>query len=168
MNYAGDIFNEHEDLIRSVIYFHVKDKAKADDIYQDIFISIATKSLPKKLSNTRGYLYRVINNEIIDTYRQNKGEKLRLEKYANNKSINTTACCPDVIVSKAEKMQNIFAAVETKLCKREVKAVKLKYQKGYTSKEAAKKMGINRQSFNGYITSSVKKLRAIFRKSHND
>ena len=64
---------------------------------------------------------------------------------------------------KMRETQKVFAVVETKLSKREAKAINLKFKEGCTSKEAAEQLGIKRQSVNRYITSSFKKLRSIFK-----
>ena len=127
VRYAANIFKRHGGFIRNVLHFRLKDKSKADDIYQDLFLSLATKQIPKKPSNAKWYLYRAINNDIIDSCRKTKREKAGLKKYAQRHQHTYKNHCLDIIVSNAEEVRNLFAVVESNLYKREINAIKLKW-----------------------------------------
>ena len=166
VKHASRIFREHGDFILAVIHSHMKGKAEADDIFQDFFLSLVIRPIPEDIVNIKAYLYRSITNDVIDAARRVKNYKTHISRHAK-RSKNTIAKVyrPDAIVVNAERTQNIFKIIETKLCKPEIKALKLKYKNGYSSKEAAEQMGIKRQSVNRYITSAIKKLRCFFAKS---
>ena len=67
------IWNDFGDKLRSFIRSRVADDATADDILQDVFVKIASRSAslhdPGKL---QGWIFLVARNAVIDHYRTRK------------------------------------------------------------------------------------------------
>jgi DNA-directed RNA polymerase specialized sigma24 family protein len=53
---ACDLFSEHGTAIYTMILLHVNDKTQADDLYQELFLSIVKKPLPENLDAPLAYL----------------------------------------------------------------------------------------------------------------
>ena len=78
---ATEVFTEHRDFIHMVIYSQVKNKSRADDIFQDFFLSLVSKPIPQNVKNIKSYLYRAISNDIVDTQRQVERYREQIKKY---------------------------------------------------------------------------------------
>lgn len=61
----------HSELI-AFVYPKVKDKATAEDIVQDVFIKVHTKSHQlKEVDKTSGWIYQITRHAITDHFRKN-------------------------------------------------------------------------------------------------
>jgi RNA polymerase sigma-70 factor, ECF subfamily len=61
----------HSELI-AFVYPKVKDKAAAEDIVQDVFIKVHTKSHQlKEVDKTSGWIYQITRHAITDHFRKN-------------------------------------------------------------------------------------------------
>lgn len=88
----------------SYILFVVKDREKADDIFQDTFVKVITKMQEGKYSPTgkfSAWLIRIAHNVIMDLYRSQRNEHV-VEANADNdlSNIRTT----DLLDSNIENM----------------------------------------------------------------
>ena len=79
---AAKIFDDHGGFIRIVIRSQVQDEDLAEDLFQDFFISLISKPLPRGLRNIKGYLYRAITNDIVDATRRMMKYRAYMRKYA--------------------------------------------------------------------------------------
>jgi DNA-directed RNA polymerase specialized sigma24 family protein len=64
---AAEVIAEYRDFIYMVICSQVNNKACAEDIFQDFFLSLVSKPIPHDVKNIKSYLYRAISNDIVDT-----------------------------------------------------------------------------------------------------
>ncbi len=70
-------YGQFSDAIFRHCVFRVSDREKAKDITQVAFIRLwDTVSQGKEIDNMRAFLYRIVNNLIIDEYRKKKDESL--------------------------------------------------------------------------------------------
>jgi len=78
-NSAFDILlNRHKDTVYSYIYFIVRNKELAEDIFQETFVkAIVTIKQGRYTENGkfRAWISRIAHNLIIDNYRQEKNEQ---------------------------------------------------------------------------------------------
>jgi RNA polymerase sigma-70 factor (ECF subfamily) len=78
-NYAFDILlNRHKDTVYSYIYFIVRNRELAEDIFQETFVkAIVTIKQGRYTENGkfRAWISRIAHNLIIDNYRQEKNEQ---------------------------------------------------------------------------------------------
>ena len=78
-NSAFDILlNRHKDTVYSYIYFIVKNRELAEDIFQETFVkAIVTIKQGRYTENGkfRAWISRIAHNLIIDNYRQEKNEQ---------------------------------------------------------------------------------------------
>ncbi len=86
-------FDQHSDALFRQCFFKVHDRELAKDILQDTFLK-AWKyvSEGKEVSNMKAFLYKILNNLIIDEYRKKKPQSLDVleesgfEPHANESS----------------------------------------------------------------------------------
>jgi RNA polymerase sigma factor (sigma-70 family) len=155
---AAEIFSEYGDFIRAVIYYKVKNEAWADDLFQDFFLSLVSKPIPRGVQNVKSYLYRAIINDIVDTTRRVEKYKTRMNKYAEclNYSINKNN--PENALVEAEETDKMFKHIEGWLRRSEAQAISLRYRNSYNIKEVAKKMHVNNRTISRYISAGLSKV----------
>ena len=136
---AARIFEEHGDYISKVIHFHVKDKSLADDFYQELFLSLVIKPIPKNIKNVKSYLYRLITNRIIDAIRRIKRYQAHIRKLAEYKEYNHHKENPEKVAIDTEETELMFKSLERHLTGREAKAIRMRYLYQYKTKMVATK-----------------------------
>lgn len=66
-------YDEHSDALFRHCYFKVHDRERAKDILQDTFTKTwGYMASGKEINNLKAFLYRTLNNLIIDEYRKKK------------------------------------------------------------------------------------------------
>ncbi|KKL51341.1 hypothetical protein LCGC14_2296450 [marine sediment metagenome] len=160
---ANEIYEKHGEFIREVIHANIQDKSLAEDIFQDFYLSLVSKPVDPIHPSIRGYLYRAIKNDIIDSFRRIKAYGNRLERYAGHHNRpSAKVATPEEIASAKEETKSLFAIVEKNLNGVEANAIKLRYNKGYDTGETATIMKIKKRSVSRYTSIGVGKLRLLF------
>ena len=158
---AEKVFEKHADFIRSVISFHVKNEAEAEDLFQNIFLVLIMKPLPDDLRNIRGFLYKIITDKIKDFVRQTVRYKKRIYNSIEN-SRNSTVDSPERAIIDLEETQKMFDVIRKNLPDKEALAVKLRYLDGYDISETASVMEVKPRTVSRYVSIGLKKLSHIF------
>ncbi len=163
MKLASEIFEEHADTIRAVIAFNVNDKSSIDDMFQDLFLSLVRRRIPRRVQNIKAYLSRAVKNDVLDAAYQRKSYHLRNRKYAEMYSYRLKYDTPDDIASHAEEIRLLFDIVENQLLQHEAEAIIQKCRHDRDAGETAEAMGINRRSVSCYLCTGLRKLRKLVR-----
>lgn len=72
-----EVYDKFADAIFRHCVFRVSDREKAKDLTQVAFIKLWEQmSQGKEIENIRAFLYRIVNNLIIDEYRKRKNDSL--------------------------------------------------------------------------------------------
>jgi len=156
---ASEVFDEYGDFIRSVLYAKVKNKDLVDDLFQDFFLSLVYKPMPKGINNTKSYLYKAITNDIVDAVRRTGRYKSHIREYSKqlNYSINEDSL--ENALMEREELDKLFAIIKERLPDSESQAIFLRYREKHSIKKVAKKMCINDRSVSRYISVGLKKIR---------
>ena len=168
VKWATEVFDEYGDIIRNAIYLNVNNRSEADDIYQDLFLSLVHRPIPRDIQYIRGYLYRAIKHDVLDAVRRTKSYRAQIAEYAE--------CCPSSVYGveqkdpqnialQAEEIQRIIQIAQSQLPRRETEAVLLRYARGQDTTNAAKTMHINKRSFARYLCMGLKKIRQFIREN---
>jgi RNA polymerase sigma factor (sigma-70 family) len=165
---AAEIFSQYGDFIRTVIYYHVKNDAQADDLFQDFFLSLVSKPIPANIQNVKGYLYKAITNDIVDAARRVEKYKTRMNKYAEclNYSINKNT--PENALFEIEQTDKMFKLIEGQLRHSEAQAISLRYRNSCNIKEVAKKMHVNNRTISRYLSAGLSKVRQFLTLKQGD
>jgi RNA polymerase sigma factor (sigma-70 family) len=162
MKTAAGLFNKYGDFIYTVIRYKVRDKAMADDLFQDFFLSLVSNP-PSDDRNIKGYLYRAIINDIVDNARRIDRYQAQLQRYSEHLMRSVAGENPENVLVEAEEMDKIFSVIERRLQNSEARAVTLRYVKDYKIKDVAAEMKINNTAAWRYITGGLKKIRFFLR-----
>ncbi|MHC4640226.1 MAG: RNA polymerase sigma factor [Planctomycetota bacterium] len=154
---AAQVFDEHGDFIRSVIHYHVRNKAEAEDLFQDLFLCIVARPIPEEVQNVRGFLYKLITDTIKDAYRRIIRYQTRIRKYAE-RHLHIIESHPAASLIDVEENKKMFDLIERNLPTKEALAVKLRYKENCDTEEAAGKMGVKTRSVSRYVSIGLKKI----------
>jgi RNA polymerase sigma factor (sigma-70 family) len=164
---AAEIFDKYGDEIRAIIHFNVKDKSRADDIFQEFFVSIVNKPIPSGIQDIRAYLYRAVTNDVIDVSRQIKCHQDHIQKYAECLKHSVIQEDPQNTAIQTENTKKMFYLIESRLPKREAQVVIQRYGQGFSTKDTAKKMSVNKRIVSRYLTAALKKMREFIPKDED-
>lgn len=166
VNIAAKIFAEHSDFIYAILCYKVRDKAQADDLYQDFFLSLVAKPVPAGIKDIRSYLYRAITNDIIDATRRVDRYQARMRKYAEVFNYVTNNNTPEKTLI-AEEDDEIFKLIGRCLPSSEARAITLRFKNNRDITEVAAKMSVDKRSVSRYISVGLKKIRHFLRTRKN-
>ncbi|MHC4323512.1 MAG: RNA polymerase sigma factor [Planctomycetota bacterium] len=156
---AAGIFDRYGDEIRAIIQFNVKDKSRADDIFQEFFMSIVHKPIPAGIEDIRAYLFKAIKNDVIDVSRQTKCHKDHIQKYAECRKHFAVPQDPQNTAIQVENTKKMFQLIESRLPKREAEVIIQRYGQGLSTKDTAVKMDVNKKIVARYLTTALRKMR---------
>jgi len=156
---ADCVFSQYGEFIRVVIRYHIKDEARADDFFQDFFLSLIFKPVPPGVQNIKGYLYRMITNHITEAIQRTEKYQARIQRYADRRKHSTTEHKPENSLIAEEETNKMFELIEERLEPRHAQAVRLRYRNNYKIKEIAQKMHVRSESVSRYISVGLGKIR---------
>ena len=156
---AAEIFSKHSARIRAIIAFHVEDKSKVDDFFQQFFISLVRNPIPAHIEDVEKYLYRALANDVIDSCRQANQYRDRLQQYAEQHRYDETAEDPQDDVLHVEAAKEMFSLLEKRLSKLQAEVVWHHYGKGLSRKATARKTNLDEKTVVRYISLARKKMR---------
>ncbi|MHC4123295.1 MAG: RNA polymerase sigma factor [Planctomycetota bacterium] len=158
---AMKVFEEHGDFIRTIIRFHVKNEAEGEDLFQDFFLFLVSKPIPEEVQNVRGFLYRVVSDQIKDALRRIDCYQRRICRYAERHK-RIIENCPKNVVIEVEETKKMLELIRRRLPSKEAWAVTLRYGNNCNIGEVADKMGIKPRSVSRYVSAGLKKIRHAF------
>lgn len=165
---ASEIFDQYGDEIRAMIHYNVKDQTKADDIFQNFFVSIVHKPIPPDIQDVKAYLYRAVTNDVIDDSRQKKCHQDHIKKYAECYKHLIVTEDPQNIAIKKEDTKRMFQLIESRLPRREAQVVLQRYGYGFSTKDAAKRMHADKRNVSRYLSAALKKMRDFISQSEDE
>ena len=158
---AAEVLNKYANFIYNIIYYKIGNKADADDLYQDFFLSLVSRPIPPGIKNIKSYLYRAIINDIIDAARRMERYKALMNKYAENYnfSVNKTSSTnASLTEGRADKILNLARG---ELSPTKVRALTLRYRNHFSNEDIARKMGVKKESVSRYISVGLKQIQQI-------
>ena len=158
---AAEVFSKYNDDIRAMIGFHVKDKSRADDLFQNLFISIVREPIPSHVTEVRSYLYRIIVNDVYDTYRSTKFYQENVEKYAEIRKHGDVQKYPQDNMLEAEETRQMLEFLERQLPKHQAMVVTHFYQNGLNADSTARQLNLSKRSVHRYLTAAKRKMRDL-------
>ena len=160
---AAEVVAEYSDFIYMVICSQVNNKARADDIFQDFFLSLVSKPIPGNVKNIKSYLYRAISNDIVDTQRHVERYREQIKKYRERCNFSINNHRPENALIIEEQMNKMFNLLKGRLTSSQSQAIALRYGTNHTIKEVAKKMGVKSTSVSRYISTGLRRMRKSFK-----
>ncbi len=165
---AAEVFKRYGDEIRAIIHFNVKDESKADDIFQDFFVSIVRKPIPSGIQDIRAYLYTAVTNDVIDVSRQIKNHQDHVQKYVECRKHFVIPEDPQNTAIQTENTKKMFQLIESRLPKRQAEVIIQRYGYGLSTTDTAEKMNSNKRIISRYLTVALKKMREFVPENEDD
>lgn len=163
VNIATKVFEEYGDFIHTVIHYKVKNEAQADDLFEDFFLSLVSNPPPPVLQNIKGYLYRAITNDIIDSTRRVEKYQLHIRRYTENLERSATEKRPEKVLIEAEEIDKMLKLIKKRLQDDEAQAIILRYRNNYKIKEIASEMDINYKATWRCISEGLRKIQKFLK-----
>jgi len=151
-------YEEYADALFRHCLFKVSDRELAKDLLQETFVKVwAYLCKGKKVGNMRAFLYKTLNNLVIDEYRKKKN--ISLDRLAE-----------DGFDPKAENLPNTFDMIDgeravkllSKLDDPYKDAVFLRYVNGLEISEIAEITGETENAVSVHIHRGLKKLKELY------
>ncbi len=156
---AEDIFETYGDEIRAMISLNVKERSTADDVFQNLFLSVVHKPIPSDIGRIEAYLYRIITNDVIDETRKTNGYYDFVRGYGRHNDHETSQeQPPDNEAIEVEDARKMLQAIERQLPAREAEAVLRKYVHGNNISDGAKEMNIDSRTFSQYLSRGRRRM----------
>ena len=165
---AEDIFETYGDEIRAMISLNVKEQSLADDVFQDLFLSVVHKPIPPHIDRIGAYLYRIITNDVIDETRKTNGYHDFVRGYGRHNSRRTRQEPPEDDVIEIEDVRRMLQLIERQLPSREAEAVIRRHVYGDNIRDGAKEMNVDSRSFSRYLSRGKRRIRRLFGKGKED
>ncbi len=156
---ASKIIAEYGDMIRAIIRSQLFDQSKADDVFQDFFVSLAERPIPEHIEGIAGYLRRAIMRDIIDAGRRAGHERVRLCRYAQRRRTFSFRDDPSKNALRSELIGMLGRLARNQLRKRESQAIVYRFLCNYDTGLAAKLMGVDKRTVSRYVSIGIKRLR---------
>lgn len=160
---AAELFDEYGNFIRSIIRLHVRNEAEAEDLFQDLFISIVAKPIPKEVRNIKAFLYKLISDTVKDSFRRTNRYKTRIRRYAG-RHLHIAENHPASGLIDMEETIKMFDLIERHLPTKEALAVTLRFRDNCDTGEVADKMGVTTRSVSRYVSIGLKKISYVLDK----
>jgi RNA polymerase sigma factor (sigma-70 family) len=160
MKTAVEIFEEYGDYIRSLIHYRIKNEPEAEDLFQDLFLSLVAKAIPPSVKNVKAYLCRAIRNHILDAVRRRDRYQSAARMYAERQECMLEDGAETALMA-ADETKNVFRIIRNSLSQREASAVTLRYKDNCDIEEIAKRLKVNSRSVSRYVSIGLGKIRRL-------
>ena len=158
---AAKVFGKYGDEILAVIRFNVDDQSRANDIFQDFFVSLVRKPIPSHIQDVRGYLYKAVTNDVIDSSRRTRNRQNNAQKYAYIHKHCIPEENPQDLMIHAEETERMLRLIENHLAKREARVFLRRCSDGLNTADTAKKLSLTKRTVSRYLSIATKKVRHI-------
>lgn len=141
-------------------YFRIYDRERAKDMVQETFVRTWEYiSVGKEVLNIRAFLYRVLNNLVVDDIRKKKA--LSLEEITEGGFQASDNRIGKIQVELEAEAKNLMRAMK-KLEDDKMHLLVMRYIDGFGPKEIAKTLGENENVISVRLSRALKELREIF------
>ena len=158
---AAEFFAKYGKQIRAIIHFHVKDKSKAEDAFQDFFVSLVHNPIPPHIEDVETYLYKALTNDAIDVRRRANNYRDGIEEYAESRRYDMIQEDPQSSFIQVEATKEMFRLIESRLSKREAAVLWHRFATGLSTADTAKKTNMDANAVARYLSLAKKKIRKL-------
>jgi len=161
-----ELLNRHQKNVYNYIYFIVRNRELAEDIFQETFVkAIMTIKQGRYTENGkfRAWIMRIAHNLVIDHFRQEKNENTVSNDEMEVDLFNNAALCDDTIEDKLVYSQ-IMSDIKRLIAflpasQREV--LEMRYYQGLSFKEISEKKGVSINTALGRMRYAILNMRKM-------
>lgn len=165
---AAEIFDKYGNQIRAMILFHVKDQSRADDLFQDFFVSIVNNPIPAHIEDVETYIYSALTHDTIDVRRRTHNYLDGIQKYAESRKYDVTEDDPQSNIMSVEATEQMLRLLENRLSKREAAVLWHRCGNGLNTADTAKETNMDKRSVTRYLSVARKKFRKLMAQDLGD
>jgi RNA polymerase sigma-70 factor (ECF subfamily) len=150
------LYEQHRHLLFSYVYNIISDRARAEDITQDIFINVWDRFHDLDIKEPRAYLMQAARFQCAKYFRQNKFTHVQLDTVVD--IINRHEL--DLSREETEELiQQIAAKADSLLPEKCKQVFELRFYHQLTNKEIAEKLGLSVSTVENQVNKALKLLR---------
>ncbi|TKJ35502.1 MAG: hypothetical protein CEE38_15130 [Planctomycetes bacterium B3_Pla] len=165
---AANVFATYGEEIRAMISLNVREESVADDIFQDLFLSVVSRPVPADVQRVESYLYRVIANDVIDAARRTKIYRDHIRGYGERIDRQKTQEGPEKDAIQLEETKKMLQSIRRQLPGREAEAVADTCVRDYDAGNGAREMNVAKRTFSRYLCTGLKRIRQSIQKNQGD
>lgn len=154
---ATKIYKDYEDFIRETIV--KQDPVNAEDLFHDFFLFISSKPIPDHIENVKGYIYRALQNDLLDFFRYNANYNARLRRYALKHQPEPSNNDPQEITALKNTAEYVFAIANQKLPAYLARVFRLCFKDQHSIHEISEIIGVPPRSVSVYVCNALKQVR---------
>jgi len=155
-----------DDLLWFAIGF-LKNKEVAEEIVSDVYVKIwNNRAQLETILNLKSYLFICVRNGCLSHLRKVKNEKIISIDSVNEFQFVQVEAPEDNLIEK-EKIEQIYAAIETLPCKCKM-AFTLAKIHGLKYKEIAEVLGVTEKTVNNHLVLAVKRITELLNVTKKD
>ncbi len=158
---AAEIFAKYGNQIRAIIHFHLEDKSRADDVFQDFFVSLVHNPIPAHIEDVKTYLYKALTHDAIDVCRRANNYREGVQKYTECHRYDQAQEDPQSNFVHVEGTKEMFRLIESRLSKREAAVLWHRFANGLSTADTAKKTNMDANAVARYLSLAKKKIRNL-------
>lgn len=154
---VAEMFAVHGDFLLSVFKKEVNDQ-DARDLWQNLFLTLTTRTAPVNKKNVRRFLYQAAVHDIIDFKRRTQLHEKKNNEYADIARRTQSSRSPLQQLIGIESVAEAFKKIEENLPPTIGQVVLHKFRKQLSRRQIAKKMNIKKQTVDTYLSVGTKML----------
>ncbi|MDH4202922.1 MAG: sigma-70 family RNA polymerase sigma factor [Phycisphaerae bacterium] len=154
---VAEMFAIHGDFLLSVFKKEVSDH-DARDLWQNLFLTLTTRSTPVNRKNVRRFLYQAAVHDIIDFKRRTRLHEKKNNEYADIARRTQSSRSPLQQLVSIESVAEAFKKIEENLPPTIGQVILHKFRKQLSHRQIAKKMNIKKQTVDTYLSVGTKML----------
>lgn len=171
-NAAFDVLlNRHQSSIYSYIYFVVRNKDLAEDIFQETFVKVIMTIKQGRYTDNgkfKAWIMRIAHNLIIDSFRQERSENTVSNDEVEVDLFNNIKLCDSTIedhLIKCQVLSDVKKLVDF-LPDIQKEVLKMRYYQGLSFKEIADQTGVSINTALGRMRYAILNMRRMAKESH--
>lgn len=164
---AADIFETYGEQIRAMISLKVKERSTADDMYQNLFLSIVQNPVPRDTNRVKSYIYKILTNDIIDENRKSDVYRQFVRAYRERGNHKAMQEDPESEAIELEETRKMLQSLRNQLPAHQAEAVIQRCVLGNDTKDAARKMNLDPKTFIHYLHRGKTGIRQLLKRKRD-
>jgi len=165
MQNVSEIFAEHGDFLMCILKSKFSPQMDMDleDLFQDLFVSLAERPVSSDIKCVKSYLFRAINNDIKDQYRKARTYRSHKCSYQHFRKREHRSKLEDPAnqIEYKDLLQHIEMKISRHLPEHEANTVTQKLLLGNSVTEGSDNLNIQKRSYSRYLCTGLKRLRKL-------
>ena len=156
-----EFYNKYAKSMYTLIYSYVRSKESAEEVLQDVLMSIVTYGFAKRIKNPKAWLYKVIKN--ISVKKAEEDKKRQTESLSDNEDLVSECNVFSMIEDSIEQIESLEC-----LNPMEQQCVLLCVFGGFKLPKVAEIMDIPYDRLRSIYYYSIRKLRQYYERKGSD